>query len=90
MRYEVKVTVSVPATDAASAQALVQRLVDEAPQAHHVRTGRMRFAVGEATVVPDVREDWTAQAVTADERAVMEQALANYRHTEAQAERYGY
>lgn len=78
MRYQVPVIVTVRAYGPDEAKRIVQRLVDEAPTAHHVNTQGLRFAVGDAAEHTEVREDVT-WSVSAEERTIVQRALDNYR-----------
>lgn len=78
MRYQVPVTVTLRANSTDEARRAVQRLVDEAPQAHHVYTNGWRFSVGDAAEVAVARTDHTL-SLSEDELAVVNRALAEYR-----------
>lgn len=78
MRYQVPVTVTLRAYGPDEAKASVQRLVNEAPTAHHVRTDGFRFAIGDAAPVEITRTDQTL-SLSEDERALVDRTLAEYR-----------
>lgn len=79
MRYQVPVTVTLRANSTDDARRAVQRLVDEAPTAHHVYgVDGWRFAIGEAAEAQVLRTD-RVLSLSDDELAHVQQTLADYR-----------